>query len=124
MTSLGSGHSARGASFARRTDTLQVVVGPIADQLAGEMRRSLHKPAVAAQLPADAGALLAALGGPGNVHGLEAASTPPPGHGPDDARVDEQALAQRRRADSPGPHAGQRARPRRTLPPRRNRAER
>ena len=74
-------------------DTLQVVVGPIADQLAGEMRRSLHKPAVAAQLPADAGALLAALGGAANVTGLEAAATRLLVNVKDDARVDEKSLS-------------------------------
>ena len=74
-------------------DTLQVVVGPIADQLAGEMRRSLHQPAETAQPPADAGALLAALGGPGNVQSIESASTRLLVEVRDDARVDEPALA-------------------------------
>ena len=74
-------------------DTLQVVVGPIADQLAGEMRRSLRKPAVVAQPPADAGMLLEALGGAANVASLEAASTRLLVKVADDVRVDDQALA-------------------------------
>jgi PTS system N-acetylglucosamine-specific IIC component len=72
---------------------LQVVVGTVADQLAGEIRAALQSapqppPAVpvpapggaAAQPPlspawaGDAGALLAALGGPANVHTVEGAA--------------------------------------------------
>ena len=74
-------------------DTVQVVVGPIADQLAGEIRRSLRKPAVTAESAAGAVSLLAALGGTSNVTSLEAASTRLLVKVTDDSRVDEQALA-------------------------------
>jgi PTS system N-acetylglucosamine-specific IIC component len=72
-------------------NTLQVVVGTIADQVAGEIRSALHgaassaaAPGVAAPAPApdslavqpaDAAALLAALGGRANVRGVEAAAS-------------------------------------------------
>jgi PTS system N-acetylglucosamine-specific IIC component len=75
-------------------NTLQVVVGTMADQLAGEIRSALHGAASSAAVPgvatpapatpaphtlavqpADAAALLAALGGPANVHGVEAAAS-------------------------------------------------
>jgi PTS system N-acetylglucosamine-specific IIC component len=60
---------------------LQVVLGPMADQVAGEIRaaigaRALAAPATIATpiasvgLPLDANALLAALGGPSNVRGM------------------------------------------------------
>jgi N-acetylglucosamine PTS system EIICBA or EIICB component len=57
----------------------QVVVGPIADQLAGEMRRSVRAVPPGAAAPAATGAvsceaLLAALGGARNVRELEARS--------------------------------------------------
>ena len=74
-------------------DTVQVVVGPIADQLAGEIRRSLRKPAVTAESAAGAVTLLAALGGTSNVTSLEAASTRLLVKVTDDSRVDEQALS-------------------------------
>jgi PTS system N-acetylglucosamine-specific IIC component len=57
---------------------LQVVLGPIADQVAGDIRAALrstpHDAAVAASAAAvahDAAALLAALGGRDNVVGVE-----------------------------------------------------
>ena len=56
---------------------LQVVLGPIADQVAGEIRAALRSapPGVPAQpVPPDAPALLAALGGRGNVVALETAA--------------------------------------------------
>jgi N-acetylglucosamine PTS system EIICBA or EIICB component len=75
-------------------NTLQVVVGTMADQVAGEIRSALHgaastaaAPGVAAPAlatpapdtlavqPADAAALLAALGGRANVRGVEAAAS-------------------------------------------------
>ena len=75
-------------------NTLQVVVGTMADQVAGEIRSALHgaassaavpgvaAPALAAPAPdtgavqpADAAALLAALGGRANVRGVEAAAS-------------------------------------------------
>ena len=56
-------------------DTLQVVVGPIADQLAGEMRTLLQSAPAAAAVPrVDTAALLAALGGRSNVTAVEAAA--------------------------------------------------
>jgi PTS system N-acetylglucosamine-specific IIC component len=76
-------------------NALQVVVGPIADQVAGEIRSALHGSASANAVPAaattatapapgtpalatpapDAGALLAALGGRANVLAVEAAAS-------------------------------------------------
>jgi PTS system N-acetylglucosamine-specific IIC component len=75
-------------------NTLQVVVGTLADQLAGEIRGALHgtassaaAPGVAAPAlatpapdtlavqPVDAAALLAALGGRANVRGVEPAAS-------------------------------------------------
>jgi N-acetylglucosamine PTS system EIICBA or EIICB component len=62
-------------------NTLQVVVGTMADQLAGEIRSALHgaassaAPHTLAVQPADAAALLAALGGRANVRGVEAAAS-------------------------------------------------
>lgn len=58
-------------------NALQVVVGPIADQLAGEMRRCARAAPAARAVPAEgpavpAAALLAALGGAGNVQALDA----------------------------------------------------
>jgi PTS system N-acetylglucosamine-specific IIC component len=55
---------------------VQVVLGPVADQIAGEIRRYLHECEVAPEAtPAGipAAELLAALGGPANVAGIEAA---------------------------------------------------
>jgi N-acetylglucosamine PTS system EIICBA or EIICB component len=54
---------------------LQVVLGPIADQVAGDIRAALRSPAAAARAtPHDAAALLAALGGRDNVVGLDTAA--------------------------------------------------
>ncbi|HYL71046.1 MAG TPA: PTS transporter subunit EIIC, partial [Candidatus Dormibacteraeota bacterium] len=51
-------------------DALQVVVGPVADQLAGEMRAALRGAGARTEL--DAALLLAALGGRANVRAVEA----------------------------------------------------
>jgi len=67
-------------------NALQVVVGAIADQVAGEIRSALHGSASSAAVPAaaapalgtpapDAGALLAALGGRANVLAVDAAAS-------------------------------------------------
>jgi N-acetylglucosamine PTS system EIICBA or EIICB component len=75
-------------------NTLQVVVGTMADQVAGEIRSALHGAASSAAMPgiaapalatpapdtlavqpADAAALLGALGGRANVRGVEAAAS-------------------------------------------------
>ena len=74
-------------------DTLQVVVGPVADQLAGQMRRSLRASASSGATAIDTSALLAALGGAGNVSAIEAFSTRLLVTVADDARVDPDALA-------------------------------
>jgi PTS system N-acetylglucosamine-specific IIC component len=74
-------------------DTLQVVVGPIADQLAADMRRTLHATPAPGHTTTDPAALLAALGGPGNVLGIEAASTRLLVSLADDGRIDEPGLA-------------------------------
>jgi len=74
-------------------DTLQVVVGPIADQLAADMRRSLRVGPGAPSIAPDTGVLLAALGGPANVAGIDVASTRLLVAVVDDSRVDEAALA-------------------------------
>ena len=74
-------------------DTLQVVVGPVADQLAGQMRRSLRESAPSRAAGADPAALLAALGGAGNVRAIENFSTRLLVTVADDARVDPHALA-------------------------------
>jgi PTS system N-acetylglucosamine-specific IIC component len=88
LRSLG----ARG--FVRPTaDTLQVVVGPVADQLAGDMRRTLRAPAATALVQGDAAALLSALGGRVNLVSIDAASTRLLLTVADDALVDERALA-------------------------------
>jgi len=54
--------------------SLQVVLGPIADQVAGEIREALRATANAAKVPSghDARALLNMLGGAGNVLDLVA----------------------------------------------------
>jgi PTS system N-acetylglucosamine-specific IIC component len=57
------------------SEALQVVVGPVADQLAGDIRRQLRAPPQQAFESADMAALLAALGGAGNIRDVEAAST-------------------------------------------------
>ncbi len=73
-------------------DTLQVVVGPVADKLAGQMRRSLRASAPSRATGADPAALLAALGGAGNVSAIENFSTRLLVTVADDARVDPRAL--------------------------------
>jgi len=74
-------------------DTLQVVVGPVADRLLSQMRRSLHTSApLRAATAADPVALLAALGGAGNVTAIENFSTRLLVSVADDARVDPSAL--------------------------------
>ena len=74
-------------------DTLQVVVGPVADQLAGQMRRSLRGSAPSGATGTDPAALLSALGGAGNVSAIEIFSTRLLVTVADDARVDTRALA-------------------------------
>jgi len=58
------------------TQGLQVVLGPIADQVAGEMRETLRAGPGSQAKPAavvpDASKILAALGGRGNVRGVDA----------------------------------------------------
>ena len=64
-------------------NTLQVVIGTLADQVAGEIRSALHESASSAAVPgsaapalaADAQKLLAALGGRANVRAVEAAAS-------------------------------------------------
>jgi N-acetylglucosamine PTS system EIICBA or EIICB component len=57
-------------------NTLQVVIGTLADQVAGEIRSALHGSASSAAVPAvDAEALLAALGGRANVRAVEVAAS-------------------------------------------------
>jgi PTS system N-acetylglucosamine-specific IIC component len=63
---------ARGIVRPSATD-LQVVLGPIADQVAGEIRAALRTAPPQTRPGLDAGALLAALGGRANVLGLETA---------------------------------------------------
>ena len=74
-------------------DALQVVVGPVADQLAGDIRRSLRNASPGAQTSTDCAALLAALGGSTNLRGIESHATRILIGIADDARVDESALA-------------------------------
>jgi PTS system N-acetylglucosamine-specific IIC component len=74
-------------------DALQVVVGPVADQLAGDIRRSLRSASSGAQATTDSAALLAALGGSSNLRGIESHATRILIAIADDARVDEAALA-------------------------------
>jgi PTS system N-acetylglucosamine-specific IIC component len=74
-------------------DTLQVVVGPVADQLAGQIRQGLRGSAPPVAIDVDADRLLAALGGAGNVSAIEVFSTRLLVTVADDARVDPRALA-------------------------------
>ena len=74
-------------------DTLQVVVGPVADQLAGEIRKGLRSVPPGAGPALDCAALVAALGGANNVRSVEANSTRLLIGVADDLRVDEAALA-------------------------------
>jgi N-acetylglucosamine PTS system EIICBA or EIICB component len=68
LRSLGAAGVLRSASSG-----LQVVLGPIADQVAGEIRDALRAPVTASDLsaPRDAPALLAALGGKSNIAAFE-----------------------------------------------------
>jgi PTS system N-acetylglucosamine-specific IIC component len=74
-------------------DTLQVVVGPVADQLAADMRRTLRAGPAPGPVAFDAGRLLAALGGPENVTSVDMASTRLLVAVASDGRVDDAALA-------------------------------
>ena len=74
-------------------DSLQVVVGPIADQLAGEIRRCLRTGDATRGSTTDAATLATALGGPANLLGIESVATRLLVRVADDARVDESALA-------------------------------
>ncbi|MFL6245992.1 MAG: N-acetylglucosamine-specific PTS transporter subunit IIBC [Thermoanaerobaculia bacterium] len=53
-------------------DALQVVLGPIADQVAAEIRTQLHTPSTPRITPAIISALLSALGGRDNIREIEA----------------------------------------------------
>jgi N-acetylglucosamine PTS system EIICBA or EIICB component len=74
--------------------SLQIVVGPVADQLAGAIRRNLRTDAaaLAAGGGPDAAALLAALGGSANIRHVDIASTRLLVDVNDDAAVNETAL--------------------------------
>ena len=74
-------------------EALQVVVGPVADQLAGDIRRQLRAPSQQAGESADTAALLAALGGARNIRNVAAASTRLLFEIKDDAAVNETALS-------------------------------
>jgi PTS system N-acetylglucosamine-specific IIC component len=73
-------------------DTLQVVVGPVADQLAGELRQALRGARPTDPAAMNAAALLAALGGAGNLRAVKAFSTRLLVEVADDARIDGRAL--------------------------------
>jgi PTS system N-acetylglucosamine-specific IIC component len=88
------------------TDTLQVVVGPVADQLAGEIRQALRDRASDAGAAIDCAALLAALGGATNVRSIEANSTRLLVGVVDDSRVDDAALAEASRRGFARPSQG------------------
>jgi PTS system N-acetylglucosamine-specific IIC component len=72
---------------------LQVVVGPMADQIASAIRTRMHSEPTSAALPAG-GNLLAALGGKGNVRKVEQAAGRLVVTVADAARVDEKALVE------------------------------
>ena len=72
---------------------LQVVVGPMADQIASAIRSRMHSEPVSAALPAG-GNLLAALGGKGNVRKVVQAAGRLVVTVADAARVDEKALVE------------------------------
>ena len=98
LRSLG----ARGVLRPSKT-TLQVVLGPIADMVASEIRAAVGSlaaaPAVAAVTPVavvapkDASRLLAALGGAGNLREIDARSTRLRVTLADSGKIDRQALA-------------------------------
>ncbi len=73
-------------------EALQVVVGPIADQLAGDIRKYLRSDRRDLGEPVDPARLLAAVGGPRNLLEVRAASTRLLLTIKDDSAVDEQAL--------------------------------
>ncbi len=56
-------------------NTLQVVVGPVADQLAGDIRAAMNAGAAPAAKALDVAALTAALGGRSNIVAVEVSST-------------------------------------------------
>ncbi|MEE3625790.1 hypothetical protein UCD39_17670 [Nitrospirillum sp. BR 11752] len=90
LTALGS----RGVVRPNAT-ALQVVLGPVADQVAGEIRQALSRPAAAqsaAVTGPDAGAVLAALGGAGNLQEVEARANRLLLGVTDPARVDDGSL--------------------------------
>ncbi|TWB34586.1 N-acetylglucosamine-specific PTS transporter subunit IIBC [Nitrospirillum pindoramense] len=90
LTGLGS----RGVVRPNAT-ALQVVLGPVADQVAGEIRQALSRPAAAQPMAAagpDAGAVLAALGGAGNLQAVEARANRLLLGVTDPARVDDGTL--------------------------------
>ena len=72
---------------------LQVVVGPMADQIASAIRSRMHSEPASAALPAG-GNLLAALGGKANVRKVEQAAGRLVVTVADSARVDEKALVE------------------------------
>ncbi len=74
-------------------ESLQVVVGPIADQLAGDIKRQMRTQALAAGESLDPGRLLAAIGGAGNVRDIAVASTRLLFTIKDEGAVDESALS-------------------------------
>jgi PTS system N-acetylglucosamine-specific IIC component len=73
-------------------ESLQVVVGPIADQLAGAMRQAMRAGSAVSGHADEAARLLAALGGIKNVRSVEIASTRLLVAVHDDDAVDEAAL--------------------------------
>ena len=73
-------------------DTVQVVVGPVADQLAAHMRPLLIAGEKASAARLDTERLLAALGGGGNIASIDAFSTRLVFNVADPARVDESGL--------------------------------
>jgi PTS system N-acetylglucosamine-specific IIC component len=73
-------------------DTVQVVVGPVADQLAARMRSLLRAGEKAPRTRLDPERLLAALGGDGNIASVDTFSTRLVIAVADPARVDESGL--------------------------------
>ncbi|MFL6550599.1 MAG: N-acetylglucosamine-specific PTS transporter subunit IIBC [Povalibacter sp.] len=57
------------------SDTLQVVVGPIADQLAGDIRKALSSGPEAIAASLNVSALALALGGPSNIESIDVRAT-------------------------------------------------
>jgi len=79
---------------------VQVVVGPIADQLASDIRAQLRAPASAVVEPDSAGfdSVVGALGGPGNIREVQGNASRLLVTVRDPAAVDESALRQNARA--------------------------